>query len=98
MPKVGLYIASSISSLDFDKIIEPYLKNKNLQVFSNFMHPSIKCFEADKALSTNLNAQCQQRISDTHVEFYKRYNGTFGHTLGLIVIYSCKIITVLKGG
>jgi hypothetical protein len=76
MPKVGLYIASSISSLDFDKIIEPYLKNKNLQVFSNFMHPSIKCFEADKALSTNLNAQCQQRISDTHVEFYKRYNGT----------------------
>ncbi|MDA9066886.1 CDP-glycerol glycerophosphotransferase family protein [Flavobacteriales bacterium] len=76
MPKVGLYIASSISSLDFDKIIEPYLKNKNLQVFSNFMHPSIKCFEVDKALSTNLNAQCQQRISDTHVEFYKRYNGT----------------------
>lgn len=76
MPKVGLYIASSISSLDFDKIIEPYLKNKNLQVFSNFMHPSIKCFEVDKALSTNLNAQCQQRISDTHVEFYKRYNGS----------------------
>ena len=76
MPKVGLYIASSISSLDFDKIIEPYLKNKNLQVFSNFMHPSIKCFEVDKALSTSLNAQCQQRISDTHVEFYKRYNGS----------------------
>ena len=61
MKKIGLFINSTITVADFEKIAKPFLGNEEIELFSNFEHPSVNFIERKSTLSFQTNASLRKK-------------------------------------